>query len=159
MTDYLQLAFNQMSSDDLAQHMSGHVTSLSALLDVVDAMRGQFEVGHFEALRPFMDEFKPSASQLLKLSHVFCDDCNLYVPSRPVDWLENNPEFFETDVYFFYQLFKTFPGIARDVASYPVTEFYSADRTPISGQTTREMLKVLFTMVNHYEYVMAHLYQ
>lgn len=159
MTDFLQLAFDQMASKDFAQHLSSFVTSQETLLSVVDAMRGQFNVEHLEHLEPFIAQFKPTVSQLLKLSHIFCDDCNVYVPSMPVDWIENNPEFFETDVFFFYHLFKTFPEIARDVPSYPLTEFYSEDRTPISGQTKREMAKVFYTMINHYEYIMAHLYE
>jgi hypothetical protein len=149
-------------TDDVSEYtqfLEMHIKSIEQLVEVVKALKCKLRTDnledYFEPLRPYIETYKPKQSILLKTSHVFCECCELYVPSHLCVWIQKNPELFETDVAFFYRLFGYFGNlIKQDVSVYPLDDLYIGEDTPLSGQTNREKLKLLSSVVKHYEYIL-----
>jgi hypothetical protein len=135
-----------------------HITSLDILVDFVKTLKCKLKTDNlesfFEPLKPFIKRFKPKQSTILSTSHAFCECCELYIPSHLSMWVHHNVELFETEIVFYFRLFQHFGSLIKaDVPSYPVEEFLVGEDTPISGQTERERMRILSSVVKHYEYI------
>jgi len=71
-----------------------------------------------------LQQYSCSVSEILSISHIFCNRCRLglYIPSRVEHWVQNNTDFFDTDLYFFYKLFNEYPSIVKDIEPYAIEE-------------------------------------
>lgn len=152
----------ESSYSEYSAFLETHINSVERLIEVVKALKCKLKTDNledfFEPLRPYIETYKPKQSVVLKTSHAFCDCCELYVPSHLCVWVRNNPELFETEVVFYYRLLKHFGGLIRcDISPYPVEELYVGEDTPLSGQTNREKLKLLSSVVRHYEHICKYL--
>ena len=87
----------------------------------------------------FFQTYSCSVSEILSISHIFCNRCrkDLYIPSRVEDWVQNNSDFFDTDLYFFYKLFKQYPAIVRDIEPYLIEEKKVSDPITDSNATIK----------------------
>jgi hypothetical protein len=138
--------------------LKSYVVDTQTLLDVVEALKSKLhtdtlETHFFKYLVPYFKKHNPSIEQLLKLSHVVCANCDIYKPASVYHWVENNPELFETDVVFFYRLFKFF-DIKNTYLAYPSKHLLIfEERYPMSrsDQTTKEKLKVFNTIIKHFD--------
>jgi len=149
-------------STEYVSFLATYVNTTDRLIEVVKALKCKLKTDniedYFEPLRPYIETYKPKQSAILKTSHAFCDCCELYVPSHLCVWVQNNPELFETEVAFFYRLFKYFGSlIKQDVSVYTLNDFYVGEDTPLSGQTNREKVKLLSSVVKHYDYICRYL--
>lgn len=145
-------------NDKYSAFLESHVNSIDQLIEIIKALKCKLKTDNiedfFEPLRPYIEKYKPKHSTILKTSHAFCECCELYTPSHLCVWVRNNPELFETEIVFYYRLFKHFGSLIRcDVSPYPVDELHVGEDTPLSGQTNREKLKLLSSVVRHYEYI------
>jgi hypothetical protein len=149
----------------LESHIRDHDASekgVDRLIEIIKALKCKLKTNNledfFEPLRPYIEMYKPKLSVILKTSHAFCDCCELYVPSHLCVWVQNNSELFDTEIVFYYRLQKHFGGLIRcDVSPYPIDELYIGEDIPLSGQTNREKLKLLSSVVRHYEYICKYL--
>lgn len=139
-----------------SRFLETYVVDIKTLLKVVEALKSKLhtdtlENDFFEPLRKYIDRHKPTVPQLLRLSHVMCSNCNIYKTSSPDDWVDNNPELFETDVSFFYRFFRFFQ-IKNDAPSYPLYHIFLQDEKPypIIEQTAKEKLKIFNTIIKYY---------
>ena len=154
-------------TDDMNEYsdfLTTYISSVKDLIEVITALKCKLHTDNledfFEPLRPYIETYKPKQSVMLKTSHAFCNCCELYVPSHLCVWVRNNPELFETEIAFYYRFLKHFSGlIMSDVSPYPADELYVGDDTPLSGQTNREKLKLLSSVVKHYEYICDYIIQ
>lgn len=153
---------DECSLNEYTAFLAAHVNSTDSLIDVIRALKCKLKTDNledfFEPLRPYIETYKPKQSAILKTSHAFCDCCELYVPSHLCVWVQNNPELFETEINFFYRLLSYFDSLIKsDMSVYPVDELYVGEDTPLSGQTSREKLKLLASVVKHYDYICKYL--
>jgi hypothetical protein len=154
---------SEESQNEYALFLESYVNSQETLVEVIKNLKCKMSVENledfFEPLSDYVKMYKPKQSTILKTSHVFCDDCcDLYIPSFLCVWVRNNPELFDTEIHFFNRLFEYFDTqIKPDVTTYPEDDFYSGDDTPISGQSNREKLKVLASVVKHHDYIIKYL--
>jgi hypothetical protein len=149
-------------SDEYSSLIASHITNPETLLEVIKALKCKLDTNNlndfFEPLTEFFEEYNLKKSTILKTSHVFCNCCELYVPSYLCAWVSNNPELFETEVAFFYKLFTYFGSLIKsDVANYPIVDLFDNIDIPLSGQTDREKLKLLASVVKHYDYICKNL--
>lgn len=150
------------SFNEYASFLASHINTTDRLIEVIRALKCKLKTDdledYFEPLRPYIETYKPKQSAILKTSHAFCDCCELYVPSHLCVWVQNNPELYETEIAFYYRLLRYFGSLIKaDVSAYPVDELYVGDDTPLSGQTNREKLKLLSSVVKHYQYICKYL--
>lgn len=103
-------------------------------------------------LEPLFIVFNPKLSSILKLSHAFCEDeCDLYIPSNIGAWVVNNLEMFDSEIPFFVSVLNSFEKyIAVDCSFYSKNAFLEPDdESRVSGQTEKEKLKQLYTVVKY----------
>lgn len=153
---------NDESLQEYLSFLSTYINTNDGLIEVIKTLKCKLMTDNiedfFEPLRPYIETYKPKQSTILKTSHVFCDCCELYMCSHLSVWVQNNQELFDTEIVFYYRLFKYFGSLIKsDVSSYPVDELYVGEDTPLSGQTNREKLKILSSVVKHYEYICRYL--
>jgi hypothetical protein len=163
--EYLKnLAFDNEDTyniDSYTAFLANYVTSFEKLIDVIAALKlkinmENIETYFFEPLLPYITKYNPKVSHVIKTSHVFCEECDLYIPSLPCTWVQNNQVLFETEVLFF-DLFISYFNLTNDALSYKIEELYSNNNIPLSGQTNKEKLKVLNTIVKYYKYIVQFL--
>jgi hypothetical protein len=148
--------------DEYSMFLASYINSVEKLIDVIRSLKCKLKTDNieefFEPLRPYIEMYKPKQGSFLKTSHAFCDCCELYIPSHLCVWVKNNPELFETEISFYYRLLKHFGTLIKsDVSPYPVDELYIGEDTPLSGQTNREKLKLLSSVIKHYDYICDYL--
>lgn len=143
--------------EEFDQFLKSYVVDSDSLLNVLEALKSKLVTDNieelFQHLIPYFEKYNPSIEQLLKLSHVACTSCDIYKPSSVYHWVENNPELFETDVVFFYRLFKFF-NIKNTYISYPSKQLFTFEEhypMSLSDQTVKEKLKVFNTIIKHYD--------
>lgn len=185
MDCYLKkLASDETNSEDFANFLKSIVININkeAILEIIYSLKCKLEIHnidkYFDHIKPHIISCKLKRSEILKTSHVFCEKCDLYVESPLCDWVKNNPELFETEIYFFFCFFAFFDQdelneesnqiIENDLTSYSLTSFnfISASKNPISEpgdqrsrrpdsnkQTPDEKLKLLNTVIQYYEYL------
>lgn len=157
----LRLASDEIKGNDpeLGKMMETHITDFKRLLEVVNALKSKLVVDdlnlYFEVLKPFIEKFKPTYSQILKLSHIFCNKCDIYIPSLLKLWAKNNPELFSTEIYFYHRFFTYFHDLKlkNDIPLYSIEDFYCGEDLPLSGQTSKEKLKLLNSVIKHYDFI------
>jgi hypothetical protein len=163
--DYLKnLASDEIDTYNIDQYtlfLETYITSFEKLIDVINALKSKIKTDNidshfFEPLMPYIQKYNPKVSHVIKTSHVFCENCDLYIPSLPCTWVKNNIVLFETEVLFF-DLFISYFKLINDTPSYKVDELYADNHMPISGQTNKEKLKILNTIVKFYKYIDQHL--
>jgi hypothetical protein len=152
---------DEYSQVEYSSFLMSYINTTDRLIEVIKVLKCRLNFNNiedfFEPLRNYIETYKPKQSAILKTSHAFCE-CELYTPSFLCVWVRNNPELFETEINFYHRLFKYFGGLIKhDVAAYPTDELYVGDDTPLSGQTNREKLKLLSSVVKHYEYICKYL--
>jgi len=150
------------SLGEYSTFLASYVNTIDRLVEVIRALKCKLKTENledfFEPLRPYIETYKPKQTTILKTSHAFCDCCELYVPSHLCVWVKYNPELFETEIAFFYRLMRYFGRLIKcDTTPYPVDELYVGEDTPLSGQTNREKLKLLASIVKHYKYICTNL--
>ncbi|UUT40438.1 hypothetical protein [carnivorous sponge associated iridovirus] len=160
-TDEIDIG-DERSLAEYSTFLASHINSMDRLIEVIRNLKCKLKTdnleGFFEPLRPYIETYKPKQSVILKTSHAFCDCCELYVPSHLCVWVRNNSELFETEIAFYDRLLRHFGSLIKaDVSPYPVDELYIGEDTPLSGQTNREKLKLLSSVVRHYEYICKYL--
>lgn len=153
---------DERSLNEYAAFLSSYVNTTDRLIEVIRVLKCKLKTDNledfFEPLRSYIETYKPKQSFILKTSHAFCDCCELYAPSHLCVWVRNNPELFETEIAFYYRLLRYFGSLIKSDASvYPLEELYVGEDTPLSGQTNREKLKLLSSVVKHYEYICKYL--
>lgn len=152
----------QLKDKLIGDYFEQHIDHLNSLLEVIDAIksktRSHEDDALFDALEPFIHRFKPTTSQILNLSHVFCLDCDLYVPSYPHCWIKNNSELWETDVYFFHLFFERFTSmVTMDVNCYALESLYTFEEKGLPRQSRHQKLKLLWTMVKNYKFIVKNM--
>lgn len=157
MDCYLKkLAADQTTVDDFAQFLKSSEINKEAILEIINALKCKLEVEnmteYFRLLK--LENKKLKRSEILNLSHVVCKNCDFYKQSSLCDWKKNNPELFETEVYFFYNFFKFFDDktIENDLDSYPLKNFLIREKVK-EDQTIDEKIKLLNTIIKNYEYL------
>lgn len=150
------------SSNQYVSFLATYITSLDNLIEIIKILKCKLKTENledfFEPLTPYFEMYKPKLSSILKTSHAFCDCCELYTPSHLCVWVQKNSELFDTEIIFYYRLLKHFGNLIKsDVAVYPLDEFYLGEDTPLSGQTNREKLKLMGSIVKHYDYICKYL--
>ncbi len=138
--------------------LESYITTADSLIKVIKVLKCKLQTDnledYFEPLRSYISQYTVKRSTVLKTSHVFCECCDLYTPSFLGVWVRNNPELFDTEVNFYYRFMKHFGTLIKsDAAAYPLEELYVSEDTPLSGQTNREKLKLLSSVVKYYEYI------
>lgn len=111
--------------DFLRQEMLNHSTTISNL-------ESSFE------------KYPCRVSEIMLLSHMFCQDCRMETIDAPIDvWCEKNPEYAETDVFYLHYLFLNYPMIEQDVEALDLVE---------SGVDGVDLKRKIFTIITHYEF-------
>jgi hypothetical protein len=156
---------DDLATDDVtpgqeySDFLESFVKDQEDLLTVIKILKCRFTFydieDYFEKLKPHMERLKlGKVSKILKTSHVFCNsiNCDLYTPSFLCNWTRNNPELFETEIVFFTKFLNYFTDfLEMDVSAYPISELYTGEDVPVSGQTVKERLKVLNSVLKHYD--------
>jgi hypothetical protein len=146
---------------EYSDFLESFVKDQDDLLTVIKILKCRFAFDdiddYFEKLKPYVEKFNlRKLSKFLKTSHVFCNSvkCDLYTPSFLCTWVRNNPELFETEIVFFLKFLNYFKDdLETDVGSYPISEIFTGEDVPISGQTVKEKLKVLNSVLKHYDFI------
>jgi hypothetical protein len=144
---------------EYSEFLESFVKDQDDLLTVIKILKCRFVFDdiddYFEPLKPFLEKLNlRKISKILKTSHVFCNsmNCDLYTPSFLCTWARNNPELFETEIVFFLKFLNYFKDdLEMDVSSYPMSEIFTGEDVPLSGQTVKEKLKVLNSVLKHYD--------
>lgn len=163
MKSYLnKLATDQIKSDDdFVKFLNIHINTKETLIQVIDSLRLKLNLEnihlYFEKMKIYFELYKIKRSDILKISHVFCN-CGIYTESPLHQWVQKNHELFETDVFFFYNLFSFIDAsginIDNDISSYTIDKLYQRDEVLDCKQTDDEKLKLLNTVVTHYNYLL-----
>lgn len=147
-------------SDDTVQSVISTVVDKKSLLHVLKVVLNSFNSvyldEYIDMLAPYVNQYKLSKKDILRLSHVFCNCCSLYKPSMLCTWAEENPELFDTEVFVFNKFFKKFTSLKKDVSIYPLEEFFITDRLPVFEQSKAEKLKILNTVISCYDFIIAY---
>jgi len=114
---------------------------------------------YLNALEPLFITFSPRLSDVLSISHVFCENCcNLYTPCRVSDWIVNNPELFDSEIYFFEEVLERFgEDIVVDIVPYTTADILikslsCIDEQRVSTQHDGEKLKQLYSVILHHDH-------
>lgn len=158
MNNYLMELAADENVEGFGAFLKSYVVDSQTLLNVLEALKSKLhtddlEERFFQYLVPYFKKHILSIEQLLKLSHVVCTNCDIYKPSSVYHWVKKNPELFETDVVFFYRLFKFF-NIKNTYLSYPSKHLFVFEEhypMSLSDQTTKEKLKVFNTIIKHFD--------
>lgn len=63
----------------------------------------------FNVLEPHFQTLRPKISEILSISHILCTNCcEYYTPCRVDNWIECNPELFDSEVWFFATIITVF---------------------------------------------------
>ena len=162
MESYLnKLASDQINSDEtFVNFLNMYINTKETLIELLDALRSKLKLEnideYFEKMKFYFESYQIKRSDVLKISHVFCN-CGIYTESSLCYWVQNNSELFETDVFFFNSLFSFIDrsgiNIDNDVSSYPIDKLYQYDEI-LDKQTDDEKLKLLNTVVTNYNYLL-----
>lgn len=93
---------------------------------------------------------KPLLSEILVVSHSFCDKCcNLYTPCHPTEWIDTNQELHDYEIQVFSDILLMFyDDIIRDVEK---LELNDIDATMgISNYSHDDKLRQLYTVILNY---------
>lgn len=125
--------------------------SIEDLKQILESLMTMMNCDNYiDLLEPLFIEYEPKLSEILSISHVFCNDCNLYVPSSINSWIVNNREIFDSEILFYSYLLDRFQEYIKiDSPSYSHTALFSdaIDERRLSGQTDCEKLKQLYTVI------------
>lgn len=167
MDSYLKkLAGDETDVTDFAQFLESHVINKEAIIKIINALECKFDLQnieqYFNLLAPHVGVCELTRSEVLKTSHVFCEKCDLFKQSSLGDWVKNNPELFETEVYFLHQFFSFMKRnkihIENDLSLYQietgnVKELKTVDKN--NTQSIEEKMKILNTIVHNYLYLIS----
>ena len=153
---------DEYSLNEYITFLATYVTSVDNLIEVIKSLKCKLTTDNlydfFEPLTPYIETYKPKQSTILKTSHAFCNKCELYIPSHLRVWSKNNPELFSTEIAFFHSLLTYFKTLIKaDTATYPLDDLINGEDTPLSGQTNREKLKLIASVVKYYDVICEHL--
>lgn len=99
----------------------------------------------FSNFEPLFTKYKCCVSEIISLSHIFCSFCSLNKDkiNAPIQtWSEENPEYFETDIFYLHHLFLKYPIIYEDIEAYEVFE----DKT-----NQDNLVKKIYTIITYYD--------
>jgi hypothetical protein len=146
--------------DNIVQPIISTIVNKKSLLHVLKVILNSINYvyldEHIDMLVPYVNQYKLSKKDILKLSHVFCNCCTLYKPSLLCTWAEENPELFDTEVFIFNKFFRKFTSLKKDVSVYPLEELFTTDRLPVFEQSKKEKLKILNTVISYYDLIIAY---
>lgn len=143
------IAFDSISKEQFRAFVRNFITSQKTLLEVIFAMKHKLNIDDLDAqfaeIKPYVMKFNISTSDILKLSHVFCN-CGLYTNSVLSNWVDNNVELFDTEIYFYYRFFKQFNDYIKcDVP----TKSNSSDSYKLDSE--EEEMRLLNTVIKNYD--------
>ena len=146
--------------DDIVQPVISTIIDKKSLLHVLKIILNSFNSvyldEYIDMLVPYVDQYKPSKKDILKLSHIFCNCCTLYKPSLLCTWAEENPELFDTEVFIFSKFFRKFTSLKKDVSIYPLEDLFITERLPVFEQSKKEKLKILNTVISYYDFIITY---
>ena len=123
------------------------------LIDVLIPQACECPIYQLDLLEPLFIVFKPTISELLKRSHLFCD-CRNYVSGYINHWKTDHNEVFDTEMYFYTYIHDRFNHlITVNVPKYDMKELTSK-RNPSKAtkpHSDEEKLKQMYTVVYFYE--------
>lgn len=167
MNSYLnKLANDQIfSDDDFVDFLNTYVNNKEALIELIDSLKSKLKLEnihqYFEKMKIYFKTYEIKRSDILKTSHVFCT-CGIYTEAPLCNWVQKNPELFETEISFFDSLFSFYDkfgiNIDNDVSSFPIDKLHKHEET-LDGQTLNdeqtfdEKMKLLNTIVTNYKYI------
>lgn len=103
----LDISASRMTSDDAKQHCDEEV--LNTLKVAIErCIFYAYPIECVEALGPFIETYRPTITQILSASHSLCDDCDLYSDCDNNDWIESNPELFDSEIAIFRKIFELY---------------------------------------------------
>ena len=140
----------------VAQYKSTSSTTIINNNDDYDEdLSGSTTLSYVNLLEPLFSSVKPRLSDILSISHVTCEDCcNLYTPGHVSRWIVNNPELFDSEIYFFEELLDKFEEHIRiDIVPYEknVALLKLDNDARISTQSEEEKLKQLYTVILYHD--------
>lgn len=147
--------------DDTVQQVISTIVDKKSLLHVLKIILNSFNSvyldEYIDMLVFYVDQYKLSKKDILKLSHVFCNSCTLYKPSLLCTWVKENQELFDTEVFIFNKFFRKFTSLKKDVSIYPLEELFITERLPmVFEQSKKEKLKILNTVISYYDFIITY---
>ena len=146
--------------NDILQPVISTIVDKKSLLHVLKIILNSFNSvyldEYIDMLVPYVDQYKLSKKDILKLSHIFCNCCTLYKPSLLCTWAEENPELFDTEVFIFNKFFRKFTSLKKNVSIYPLEDFFITERVPVFEQSKKEKLKILNTVISYYDFIITY---
>jgi hypothetical protein len=121
------------------------MTTISVLLEFLEECM-VLDVIPVYVLEPIFKLLKPKASDILSISHSTCTECcELYTPCNVADWVDTNPELYDTEINFFTKLFEEFSEyIIMDINTLEHTD---QELYPESVDCSMR-IRQLFTLIN-----------
>lgn len=142
--------------DEYKTFVITYIKNQNDLLEIIKNLMHKYRCENIDDfllfLTPYIDQYKITKSLVFKLSHIFCTFCVFYKPAPLCTWKKENPELFETEIYFFQKFFSLFPKIKKDVPFYPLEEVYRLNEPVVSEQSNKEKLKILNSLTIHYNH-------
>lgn len=146
--------------NDILQPVISTIVDKKSLLHVLKIILNSFNSvyldEYIDMLVPYVEQYKLSKKDILKLSHMFCDCCVLYKPSMLCTWVEENSELFDTEVFIFNKFFRKFTSLKKNVSIYPLEDFFITERVPVFEQSKKEKLKILNTVISYYDFIITY---
>lgn len=147
--------------DDIVQQVISTIVDKKSLLHVLRVILNSFNSvyldKYIDMLIPYVDQYKLSKKDILKLSHVFCCSCALYKPALLCTWAKENQELFDTEVFIFNKFFKKFTSLKKDISIYPLEELIPTNQLPaVFEQSKKEKLKILNTVISYYDLIITY---
>lgn len=147
----VQETFVQETSNDLYEYdrkkEMEKIKNKQELLNFIkkEMFVNSVDLSNFE---PLFTKFKCCVSEIISLSHIFCTLCSLNKEDKintPIQtWCEENPEYFETDIFYLHHLFLKYPIIYEDIEAYEVGFF--EDKT-----NQDNLMKKIYTIITYYD--------
>ena len=126
------------------------------LIDVLIPQACECPMYQLDLLEPLFIVFKPTVSELLKRSHLFCK-CRNYVSGYVNHWRTDHSDVFDTEMYFYTYIHDRFNHlITVDVPKYDMKELTSKRKPSKASKphSEDEKLKQMYTVVYFYDALM-----
>lgn len=128
------------------------------LIDVLIPQACECPIYQLDLLEPLFVVFRPTMSELLKRSHLFCD-CEPYISGHVNRWKTDHNDIFDTEMYFYTYVHEKFNHlISIDTQKYDFKELISGRKPPsneIKPHSIEEKLKQMYTVVYYYDTLLA----
>lgn len=144
----LELAMdNNIPLGEIKTFFKRFITNEHNFFEVIDNLKHKLDMNNMNdilvLLRPFVLQYKPTTEKLLStLHHLSCTKCNFQIqPTTLYNWIKNNKEVFDTELYFFHLFFSQFN---------PVDNIGFIDLSYVTDGTAREEYRLVNTLIVQY---------